>query len=151
MVVLPAIWALGCSTSGGSRVASTGDDEIAVGYGTQERREITGAVSHVDVDEEGRGLQHVEQLLQRLPGVYAKQAPGGGFLVLIRGATSVRGSNDPLYVVDGVPVTVDPSQGLYWLHPRDIKSIDVLKDASAAAIYGSRGANGVVMIRTRRR
>ncbi len=68
-----------------------------------------------------------------------------------RVATSVYGSNEPLYVIDGVTVQVDPRQWLYWLNPLDVKSIDVLKDASATASYGSRGAGGVIIIKTRRR
>lgn len=149
-VVALAILAAGCGTSG-QAVSDHEEEQVAVGYGTQERSAVTGAVSHVDADKETRSIQHVEELLERVPGVYVEQTPGGGFNVLIRGATSLYGTNQPLYIVDGVPVTVDPGQGLYWLDPTDVKSIDVLKDASASAIYGSRGANGVIIIKTRRR
>ena len=149
-VLALAFLVTGCGTSG-QAVSDEDEEQVAIGYGTQGRSEVTGAISHVDADKETRSIQHVEELLERVPGVYVEQTPGGGFNVLIRGATSVYGTNQPLYIVDGVPVTVDPGQGLYWLDPTDVRSIDVLKDASASAIYGSRGANGVIIIKTRRR
>ncbi len=151
LVLVLAVYSSGCAASGGALTEDAAEEVVSVGYGTQARSAVTGSVSHVEATEELRSIQHVEELLKRVPGVYVDQAPGGGFTVLIRGATSVNGSNEPLYIVDGVPVTVDPGQGLYWLNPIDVKSIDVLKDASASAIYGSRGANGVIIIRTRRR
>ena len=78
------------------------------------------------------------------------QAPGGGIAVRIRGASSFNGSNEPLYVLDGFPMTPGPGGALTGINPYDIASIDVLKDAASTAIYGSRGANGVILIETKR-
>ena len=144
---------MGCHSSGMAIQEDTTSTEVSVGYGTQDSETVTGAITHIDAEEElhSRMITRVEQMLARVPGVSLRQTADGGFRVLIRGATSVNSSNDPLYVVDGIPVQVSSGQGLYWLDPMEIKSIDVLKDAGAAAIYGSRGAAGVVIIKTRRR
>jgi iron complex outermembrane receptor protein len=92
----------------------------------------------------------LEQLLAgRIAGVTVAHAPGGGISVLIRGPGSFYLSNEPLYVVNGVPVEPGPGGALNWLNPQDIASITVLKDASTTAIYGTRGANGVIVIRTK--
>lgn len=91
----------------------------------------------------------LEQMLAgRIAGVSVTRAPGGGISVLIRGPTSFYLSNEPLYVVDGVPVQPGPNGSLSWLNPEDIASIAVLKDADAA-IYGVRGGNGVILIKTK--
>lgn len=91
----------------------------------------------------------LEQMLAgRIAGVSVTRAPGGGISVLIRGPTSFYLSNEPLYVVDGVPVQPGPNGSLGWLNPEDIASIAVLKDADAA-IYGVRGGNGVILIKTK--
>jgi TonB-linked SusC/RagA family outer membrane protein len=148
---------------------------VAVGYGTQRRRDLTGAVSSVNMEAvENKPVTSIEQMLDgTAPGVQVSQAssaPGGGISIRIRGGTSVSESvsNEPLYVIDGFPIEVDyaadnnrlgggrqsgitvPTNPLTSLNPRDIESIEVLKDASATAIYGSRAANGVVIITTRR-
>ncbi|NDK56242.1 SusC/RagA family TonB-linked outer membrane protein [Pontibacter fetidus] len=138
---------------------------VVVGYGTQERREVTGATAKVTSEElENLPVVGVDQALQgRAAGVQISQnsgTPGGGISVRVRGSSSISASNQPLYVVDGVPLTTgDYSQLGYGgqsvnaiadLNPNDIESIDILKDASAAAIYGSRAANGVVLITTKR-
>ncbi len=149
-IVVLAFLFIGCHTSGTAISEETSEEKVAVGYGLQDRKTVTGSISHVNPDKELRQITRVEQLLDRIPGVLVQRSPGGGFHVLIRGATSIYGSNEPLYVVDGATVHVDPSRGLYWLNPLDVKSIDVLKDASATAIYGSRGASGVIIIKTRR-
>ena len=88
-------------------------------------------------------------LMARFPGVHVTQTPDGGIAVRIRGATSLRGSNAPLYVVDGVPVEPGPDGSLTGINPYDIASIQVLKDATSTAMYGVRGANGVVIIKTK--
>src|SRR5687767_13409337 len=125
-------------------------DVVVVGYGTSRKKDLTGAVGSV-------GLQSVDktpvfgtgQLLQgRVSGVQVTQTnsqPGSSFTVRIRGTNSITSSSDPLYVVDGYA-----GADITTLNPNDIASMEVLKDASATAIYGSRGANGVVMITTRR-
>lgn len=95
-------------------------------------------------------VMSLEQLLAgRLAGVTVARASGGGISVLIRGPGSFYSSNEPLYVVNGVPVEAGPSGTLAWLNPQDIASISVLKDAASTAIYGVRGANGVIVIKTK--
>ncbi|MDF9800228.1 TonB-linked SusC/RagA family outer membrane protein [Catalinimonas alkaloidigena] len=142
---------------------------VVIGYGTQEKRDVTGAVSSVSSENFNAGvIASPEQLIQgRAAGVQITQAsgePGAGVNIRIRGTSSVRGGNNPLFVVDGVPLAGDDVSGggtdvgagsssarnpLNFLNPNDIASIDILKDASATAIYGSRGANGVVLITTK--
>lgn len=96
-------------------------------------------------------VYQVEQLLAgRVPGLQVIRGPGGGFSLRIRGISSIYGSNEPLYVVDGMPVRTSPGRGLDWLNPHDIAAIEILKDASSLSWYGVRGANGVVLITTRR-
>ncbi len=115
-------------------------------------RATTDAVSSVDGDElHGTPAVQVEELLEgRVAGVQVLRAPGGGISIRIRGQSSINGDNEPLYVVDGMPVFVAEGRGLNWLNPGDIKRIEILKDASATSLYGMRGANGVVLITTRR-
>ena len=147
------------------------EEVVVVGYGTVRKSDLTGAVSSVEVSEnEAREFATVDQLLQgRAAGVQVTQnagSPGSGVSVRIRGTNSLRGNNEPLYVIDGIIISsagedVNPAggignsgqevqNGLNGLNPRDIESIEVLKDASATAIYGSRGANGVVLITTKK-
>ena len=139
------------------------EDVVVVGYGTQRRESVTGSVSSVDVEEADIGLtSSPQELLQgRTAGVQVIRnngEPGAGSTVRIRGGTSINASNDPLYVIDGVPI--DPSNvapggygtarnPLNFINPNDIESINVLKDAAATAIYGARGANGVVLVTTK--
>ncbi len=134
---------------------------VVVGYGTQERRDLTGSVSSVDASAyENMAITSVEQGLQgRVAGVNIVQQsgqPGAGMQVQIRGIGSI-GNSEPLYVIDGVPVVNDNGatgenkfNALNSINPSDIESIEILKDASAAAIYGARAANGVVLITTKR-
>ncbi|GAB2775596.1 TonB-dependent receptor [Rhabdobacter roseus] len=122
---------------------------VVVGYGTVKKSDLTGAVSSISADELRKmPMTTLDQGLQgRAAGVQVTQtdaAPGGTVSIRIRGGTSINNSNEPLYVVDGFPVTAIKS-----LNPNDIESMEVLKDASATAIYGSRGANGVVIITTK--
>lgn len=145
------------------------EEVIVVGYGTQKKSDITGSVSSIRKADMNPGpVVSVNNLLQSTaPGVVLTQSsaqPGGGFDVKIRGASSATGTNDPLYVIDGFPVTstnVQPESGsrhrsspprnpLNGINPQDIVAIEILKDASATAIYGSRGANGVVLVTTKR-
>lgn len=141
------------------------EEVVVVGYGTQERREVTGATAKVTSEDlQNLPVVGVDQALQgRAAGVQISQnsgTPGGGITVRVRGATSISASNQPLYVVDGVPLTTGDFSQLGFggqsvnavsdINPNDIESIDILKDASAAAIYGSRAANGVVIITTKR-
>lgn len=127
------------------------ENVVVVGYGTRKRAEVTGATASIS-GENLRSVQttNLTQALQgRLPGVVATPTtfrPGSGSSIRIRGNRSLSASNEPLYVVDGFPVsyTIDD------INPADIETIDVLKDASATAIYGVRGANGVIQITTRK-
>lgn len=92
-----------------------------------------------------------EQLLAaRVAGVRVTRAPGGGISIQIRGRSSFMLSSEPLFVVDGLPITPGPNGTLSWLNPHDIASIDVLKDAASTAMYGVRGGNGVIVIKTKR-
>jgi iron complex outermembrane receptor protein len=143
---------------------------VVTGYGTQKREAISGSVSTIDADAANVGvITNANQMLQgRVAGVQMTMnsgEPGAGSQIRIRGGTSISASNDPLYVIDGVPVQNEsvapdapgigsinsalPRSPLNSLNPDDIESITVLKDASATAIYGSRGANGVVLIQTK--
>ena len=124
---------------------------VNIGYGTQRRADVTGAVASISSKEISElPLTNFQQALQgRTPGidvVAAGATPGSGVTVRIRGRRSFSASNDPLYVIDGIPMTGDMTD----FNPNDIETMDVLKDASATAIYGSRGANGVVLITTKR-
>ncbi|MET0299281.1 MAG: SusC/RagA family TonB-linked outer membrane protein, partial [Flavitalea sp.] len=127
------------------------ENVIVVGYGAQRKKDITGAISSISE----KSLREVPvtnapQMLQgRAAGVYVVNQgnkPGAGVQVRVRGRRSFNAGNDPLYVVDGIPIT----GGFNDINPNDIESMDVLKDASATAIYGSRGANGVVIVTTKR-
>ena len=145
------------------------EEVVAIGYGTTERRELTGAVSSVTSDQVATApVTSVDQaLLGRAAGVEVVTSsgqPGAGVMVRIRGGNSISAGNDPLYVIDGVPVTTNlndatpgtlAGEGMRGLNPiatvnpDDVESIEILKDASAGAIYGARGANGVVLITTK--
>lgn len=132
------------------------DEMVVVGYGTMKRSDLTGSVVSVsDTDMKKTIVTSVDQALQgRAAGVQVTQnsgAPGGGISVAIRGTNSLNG-NEPLYVIDGVAVngqTNGNSSALSTINPSDIVSLEVLKDASATAIYGSRASNGVILVTTR--
>jgi len=99
---------------------------------------------------QGIPVRQVEELLEgRVAGVRVVRSPDGGVSLRIWGPSSIYGDNEPLYVLDGMPVNVAPGQGLFWLDPNDVERIEILKDVSALAMYGVRGANGVVLITTR--
>lgn len=126
------------------------DEVVVIGYGQVSRNNMTGAASSITAkDIEYRPVSRLENALAgQLPGVDVRTnsgEPGGDIQIRVRGTGSINSSNDPLYVIDGVPV--DDIRGL---NSSDIKSLDVLKDAASAAIYGSRGSNGVVLITTKR-
>jgi TonB-dependent SusC/RagA subfamily outer membrane receptor len=95
-------------------------------------------------------VQSIERTLQaRVAGVMITRTPDGGISVRIRGATTINGSTEPLYVIDGLPIQPGPGGSLVGLNPHDIASIEVLKDAASLAFYGLRGANGVILIKTK--
>lgn len=125
------------------------DEVVVIGYGSVKRKDLTTAVSTIDEkDFENRPITSAAQAIQgKAPGVAVQSptgAPGQAMTVRVRGTTSFNGSNEPLYVVDGVPV-----EDIKFLAPSDIENMQILKDASSAAIYGSQGANGVVLITTK--
>jgi len=129
------------------------DEVLVIGYGTVRKSDLTGSVATVKVDElQDTPANSIERLLQGrsagLQVVNDSQDPGAGSTIRIRGGSSLEGSNAPLVVVDGFPL--GDAGDLKQINPADISSIEVLKDASAAAIYGSRGANGVIMVSTKR-
>ena len=155
------------------------DEVVVVGYGTQRKKDLTGSIARVDMsDVEQPSIASFDQMLQgKVAGVQISQtsgAPGGNVNILVRGMSSITGGNQPLYVVDGFPIssggnsdfrsygsnlyssdgiasnTQERINPLTSINPSDIESIEILKDASATAIYGSRGANGVVIITTKR-
>ncbi|MGZ5135911.1 MAG: TonB-dependent receptor plug domain-containing protein, partial [Flavitalea sp.] len=126
------------------------NEVVVVGYGTQRRKDLTGSVASVSADKiKDLAATRVDQaLLGKVAGVQVKPSsgePGSPPQIRIRGVGSISAGGDPLYVVDGVPMA-----SIQALNPNDIENIDVLKDASATAIYGSRGSNGVVIINTKR-
>ncbi|MGL1885137.1 MAG: TonB-dependent receptor [Reichenbachiella sp.] len=140
------------------------DEIVVIGYGTVKKSDLTGAVSSVKGEEIGKaGLASLDQALAgRAAGVFIQStdnAPGASTQIRIRGANSINASSEPLYVIDGFPVmneggdTGAVSSGginpMSSLNPNDIASVDILKDASATAIYGARGANGVIIITTK--
>ncbi|GAB5551006.1 MAG: TonB-dependent receptor [Saprospiraceae bacterium] len=145
------------------------DEVVVIGYGAVKKSDLTGAVTAVTEEDFNQGvISSPEQLIQgRAAGVQITETsgePGAGINIRIRGTSSVRGGNNPLFVVDGVPLSGEETSAggntgglgssaarnpLNFLNPNDIASIDILKDASATAIYGSRGANGVVIITTK--
>ncbi|MFW6259301.1 MAG: SusC/RagA family TonB-linked outer membrane protein [Tangfeifania sp.] len=127
------------------------DEVVVIGYGTQQRRDITGSVSSMAAEDiTAMPLSRVDQALQgSIPGldvVSTGHNPGDGSQILLRGRRSFSASNAPLLILDGIPFYGDIKD----INPYDIASIDVLKDASSTAIYGSRGANGVIIISTKR-
>jgi TonB-dependent SusC/RagA subfamily outer membrane receptor len=145
---------------------------VVIGYGQQQKKDLTTAVSFLSANEiKNVPVNSIDQILTgKLAGVLVQQtsgSPGAGLSVRVRGVGSITAGNDPLYVIDGIPISNDNNRGfsannpgssyaeqpvniLSTLNPTDIESIQVLKDASAAAIYGSRGSNGVVIITTKK-
>ncbi len=146
------------------------DEVVVVGYGTQRKSDITGAVSSIRAEDFNKGTNATfDQLIAgKAAGVQFVQSsgePGGGVAVRIRGASSINAGTSPLYVIDGLPIDNSavagggganfnapptPRNPLAGINPEDIESIEILKDASATAIYGSRGANGVIMVTTKK-
>lgn len=150
------------------------EEVVVVGYGTMKKSDLTGSVSSLTSDNFKTGTDLTPQQLMQgsFSGVNISQnsgKPGGSNTIRVRGGTSITASNDPLYVIDGVPISTsagvnqsniststtdffdqEPVNPLANINPGDIESINILKDASATAIYGSRGANGVIMITTKK-
>ncbi len=139
--------------------AISGDELVVVGYGVQRRSDLTGSVASVSAEQiQNQSITNIEQALSgKVAGVDVSLnsgRPGGTPQIRVRGSTSVSNTNDPLYVVDGVMLNVERLQrgihAISSIDPNSIESIEILKDASATAIYGARGANGVVLITTKK-
>jgi len=148
------------------------DEVVAIGYGTAKKKDLTGSVGSISGEKLRESIvTNADQMLQgKVAGVQVSQnsgAPGAATSIRVRGATSVNGSNEPLYIIDGIPVAGSGTDigGFSWsggsngqskvnplstISPSDIVSMDILKDASACAIYGAAGANGVVIVNTKR-
>ncbi|UJH67042.1 TonB-dependent receptor [Allomuricauda sp. SCSIO 65647] len=143
------------------------NEVVIVGYGAVKKKDLTGSISNIKGSElvaNAVSAPTVDEMLSgRLSGVFVTQnsgAPGAGATINIRGLSSINGDNQPLYVIDGVPIVITPRDAgslsverenpLLAIPPRDIESVDILKDASSAAIYGARAANGVVIVTTKR-
>lgn len=143
-----------------------GEELVVIGYGSVRKSDLTGSISSIDSESiEAASISSIDQGLQgKAAGVVVTQTsgqPGSGSSIRIRGTSSINGNNEPLYVIDGVPIISDASQGavgatrgpsmnpLSSINPSDIESVQILKDASATAIYGARGANGVILVTTK--
>lgn len=148
LVLTGGLLLAGCSSSSQTTTtqADDGDEEVDVGYGKQKEKDVTGAVDKVDADE-ARREQPTGTIADMLKGRVAGVEVVGN-KVYIRGAANLRGRVEPLIVLDGM--AIDGSAGSTFINPSDVKSISVLKDAASTAIYGSRGANGVIVIETKR-
>ena len=151
------------------QVATSLNDVVVIGYGEQRRKDVTGAIASIKADDIKNIPQTgIDQMLQgKVAGVSVSQnsgEPGGGVSVRIRGVTTLQSNNEPLYVIDGVPIDGNSNNDILTLagdgetkmsalsgiNPSDILSVDILKDASAAAIYGNRASNGVILITTKK-
>ena len=139
--------------------AQTLNEVVVIGYGVAKKSDLTGSVAALKPDSKNKGLVvNPQDLMQgKIAGVNVTSGdgtPGGGATIRIRGGSSLNASNDPLIVIDGVPMDNSGVKGLAnplsMINPQDIESFNVLKDASATAIYGSRGSNGVIIITTKK-
>ena len=147
---------MGCGRTPSPRPeAPEPEDEVSIGYGTQSKRTGTGAVSSISPTEADARVPRVEDLLRaRVPGLEIVPLSSGNYTIRIRGQRRIQGSpegDEPLLVIDDVTVPAGSlGSALAGLAPRDVARIDVLKDAGATAVYGARGANGVIIITTKR-
>jgi TonB-dependent starch-binding outer membrane protein SusC len=155
-VALFALATLGLLGACGPRTVTLDDiypEPVQVGYGSQAPGRVNGAVASVAGGEiEVQRVTRVEELLQdRVAGVVVTQQSSGVYTVRIRGVRSIMANNEPLVVIDGIPMQATTvSAAVAGLSPQAVARIDVLKDAGSTAAYGSRGANGVILITTRR-
>jgi TonB-dependent starch-binding outer membrane protein SusC len=141
----PLGWLLGC-------VVAACSHPHAVGQSGPADAPTTTAPNSVVTAEEiervpGRSIEQI--LMDRFPGVTVSRTSDGTISVRIRGTTSIESSNEPLYVIDGIPIVPGPGGGLTGINPHDIASIEVVKDPAGTALYGVRGANGVIIIKTK--
>ncbi len=153
-VALPCVAILaGCfGRSSSAPSPAPARDSVNVGYGMESRRDVTTAVSSMDGDVARRNspTSVADMIDGRFPGVEVRRLASGGVSIRIRGNRSLNSDQEPLYVIDGVPQRNVAGGALADLSPNDIKSIEVLRDAGSTSVYGSRGANGVILITTKR-
>jgi TonB-dependent starch-binding outer membrane protein SusC len=151
---LAAVVAVACGGQVSRAVRTSQSDVVAVGYGNQSRRNITGAVSSYTLTEADAHVARLDMLFEgRIPGLEVVRLPDGAFTLRIRGARSLLGhatDDEPLLVIDDIVTSGSIGPVLAGISPADVDRIDVLKDAGAASVYGSRGANGVIIITTKR-
>ena len=149
-VGLVALLGAACAGRGLPPRTSEPMHEVRVGYDTRDRADITGSVGSITAEEMGgQRVMRIEEMIQgRFAGVHVVRMPDGRMSLRIRGTSTFLGNSEPLIVIDGMPV--HGSNALTGINPHDVARIDILKDAGATAIYGSRGANGVVIITTKR-
>jgi TonB-dependent starch-binding outer membrane protein SusC len=142
----------GCAPTAAVRpLAPAPDDEVSVGYGTQSRRNVTGAISSITPTEADAHSPRIEEMLSRVPGLQVQRLSNGQYTLRIRGPRSFRSDQEPLLVIDDMPVlSASLGSTLAGISPTDVARIDVLKDAASTSVYGVRGANGVIIITTKR-
>jgi TonB-dependent SusC/RagA subfamily outer membrane receptor len=144
--------AAACSSNPAPAPVGPDKEGVAIGYGIQDRRSVAGAVGSITEEDIDRmPFASIEDLLRaRVPGVQISRR-GSSLAIRLRGPSTIIGNTEPLIVLDGVPLAEGTGgMALASISPRDVAQIDVLKDGASSAIYGSRGANGVIVIRTRR-
>lgn len=137
-----------CGSSRSTQTAET-EGEIHLGYDSESKESSSISAETIDPEERGHPASFLSDLLRGSTAGVVVSGSNGGITVRIRGGSSVYGSNDPLYVVDGMPVRPMAGGTLPSINPHDVKSITILKDAAATSLYGSRGANGVIVVETK--
>lgn len=146
---LALLFLTACATTRLAEEKPSDAEDVDIGYGTVDKDHVVGSVATIDTEDlPVVNSRTLADMLTRLPGVQVHEEPGGGISVRIRGAGSFLGGAEALYVIDGM-VVPPGGGGISGLNPNNIESITVLKDAGATAIYGSRGANGVILIKTK--
>ncbi len=142
----------GCARAGSEPPQQPAPDSVSIGYGKQPRSDVTGAVQSVKPDSAAARYTTVVDLLEgRVPGLQVIRLASGQIQLRIRGTTSLIGNNEPLVIIDDQLIATDGiTSALQAIAPSEVDHVDVLKDAGSTAIYGSRGANGVIMIFTKR-
>ncbi|HEX6924376.1 MAG TPA: TonB-dependent receptor plug domain-containing protein [Longimicrobiaceae bacterium] len=153
LMLLAAWFAVGChGNSSPQQPAPERDEEATIGFGARAGVTPPASISaETDATMRNSRVRQVEQLIAgRFAGVQVIPTTSGGFSIRIRGLATFTGNPEPLYVVDGQPVSVVRGRGIDWLNPADIARIDILKDAASTALYGMRGGNGVILITTKR-
>ena len=138
------------SADAGAPPSPAAEDEARAAAGAPESGRSVGGQTATDGDWKGTSVARVEELFEgRFPGVRVLRLPGGGISVRVRGGSTLNGSDEPLFVIDGMPIEPGPG-GLIGINPADIAKIEILKDIGSTSFYGVRGGNGVVLITTKR-